>query len=155
MLNLVFRMIVRGPSRRKDHKTLARIITNYFQLIYLVLAMDLKWPYNVNRFLVSISFPTTAAGDIFQTDCYFQSGKNSKLLIIIVIKDLPISKFLIGAISFACLPFVIGVFVFLFWFLLRLHNPEVYKAIYIRNTMATMTVVIFMCYPTITNYTFE
>ncbi len=55
---------------------MARIITNYFQVILLIYSLDLQWPPNVEEFLTQLSFVQSASGSIFQTDCYFQSGKS-------------------------------------------------------------------------------
>jgi hypothetical protein len=37
-------LIIRGPSRKKDDSVLMRILTNYFQVVSLLLSLDLSLP---------------------------------------------------------------------------------------------------------------
>ncbi len=64
------------------------------------------------------------------------------------------SKFMMAATTFACLPVLLGVAAYLFWVTLAICKPR-FKATYLRNTVTTFTVIMFLCYPTIVNYTFQ
>jgi len=57
---LLLVLIIKSPSRDKDHSVLIRILTSYFQVILYVKDLDLSWPESVTKLLEALSFVSSS-----------------------------------------------------------------------------------------------
>jgi hypothetical protein len=73
----------------------------------------------------------------------------------IVEERIETSKYVIGMLIFGILPVFFAVLVLCLWTFMRLIKPLKFKENYLRNSLTTSLVIIFLLYPTITKYAFS
>lgn len=117
---LIFRMIIRNPSRKKDHSVLFRILTNYYQEISLVKDLRLDWPIIIIDFFEKFTAVNTAHQNLIKVNCFFKTCKTYVFFIIIVEGTTPMSKYVSGMIIFSVLPFFFAIISTFIWKILSL-----------------------------------
>eukprot|EP00347_Sterkiella_histriomuscorum_P008394 403345262 len=141
---VLLQMLMRNPSRKKDHSVLFRILTNYFQEILMARDLNLDWPQILKDFFQNFTAISSTNQSFIKVNCLFQSTESLESL----------SKYVFGMLFFSILPIVVFCSSFLIY---KLLNLTCFKGRFqdnLRNTLITTMVFIFLVYPTISSYTF-
>ena len=130
-------------SPKSLHSIYIKIFTNYLQLVFIVIQLDLEWPPYVIEFF-NIQRTTASLSDhLFSIDCY------------IAIKSLGDIQnvYYTKLVMIAALPILISVISYFYW-IFRGSLAESYNFLK-REVFTTIIVLFFLVYPTIVKFMFS
>jgi hypothetical protein len=79
-----------------------------------------------------------------------------KILVLTIVEDrIDTSKYVVGMLIFAILPVILAILSLCLWTFMRIIKPLKFKENYLRNSLTTSLVIVFLIYPTITKYVFS
>ena len=128
----------------------------------MVQDFKLNWPNTLMTFFKNFTFLSNSSSSLLKVNCFYKNCNFSKFhnvisnhkIIFIVKNTVDTSQYVLGMVIFAILPVFFGFLSVIFWKILELTRPKIFFQTYLRNSLITSFVIIYLLYPTITSYTF-